>query len=183
MHHPFRYSSSDDIPTEPIFMRSFEIKEEIPEDPIQSSPSIDEENEEEVADEEGEPSEDSYHPEFDIGEFPLYEKTESDEDALKTTVLSMDTLRERNYRKYFKNEDDDILSSASSAPSVEWYKTSPSASSFTSDEFEDIEEFKKEKRKKSLTSVLLAATKATMFPFGDVKAAPKSLVDYLELSK
>uniref|UniRef100_A0A914QXH5 carnosine N-methyltransferase n=1 Tax=Panagrolaimus davidi TaxID=227884 RepID=A0A914QXH5_9BILA len=178
MHHPFRYSSSDDIPTEPIFMRSFEIKEEIPEDPIQSSPSIDDE-EEEI---ENESSEDSYRQEFDIGDFPLYEKTESDEDARITNVISLDTLRERNYRQHFNKENDDVyFSPASSAPSVEWYKTSPSASSFSSDEFEDIKEFKKDKQKKNLTSVLLAAPKATMFPFGDVKAAPKSLVDYIEM--
>uniref|UniRef100_A0A914Z030 Uncharacterized protein n=1 Tax=Panagrolaimus superbus TaxID=310955 RepID=A0A914Z030_9BILA len=157
-----------------------EEPESVSENPIQSSPSIDDEEQQEVEGE-VEPSEDSYQQEFDIGEFPLYEKTESDEDALKTTVISMDTLRERNYRKHFKSDDEDILSAASSAPSIQSYKTSPSASSFTSDEFEDFEELKKEKRKKSLTSVLLAASKATMFPFGDVKAAPKSLVDYLEL--
>uniref|UniRef100_A0AC35G671 Carnosine N-methyltransferase n=1 Tax=Panagrolaimus sp. PS1159 TaxID=55785 RepID=A0AC35G671_9BILA len=178
MHHPFRYSSSDDIPTEPIFMRNFEIKDEIPEDPIQSSPSIDEEDEEVEVEES---SEDSYRQEFDIGDFPLYEKTESDEDARITNILSLETLRERNYRQNYKESDEIYLSPASSAPSVESYKTSPSASSFTSDEFEDIEEFKKDKQKKNLTSVLLAAPKATMFPFGDVKAAPKSLVDYIEM--
>ena len=127
-----------------------------------------------------------YSQEFDVGEFPLHSPDSSENEAHKTSVISMNTLKERDLRKYGYDSESDVSEysrrSRSQSP-IDIYKSSSSASSYTSDDQEEITEFRKRKRRKSLTSVLLAAPKATMFPFGDVKAAPKSLVDYLDLSK